>query len=193
MSTTEETPPRARRSDGTRAAILAAARRRFAADGYDRATIRAIAADANIDPSMVMRYYGSKENLFAAAAHFELDLPDLGRVPPDHLGETAVRMFLDRWDGPAPFPILLRAAVTNDQAADRMRAIFRDQVTTALAVALPPDELAERSALVATQLIGLALCRYILQLDPIATMPVETLVRRYAPTIQRYLTGPLDR
>ena len=192
MSTAEQTPARARRSDGTRAAILAAARRRFAADGYDRATIRAIAADANIDPSMVMRYYGTKENLFAVAARFELDLPDLSAVPRDRLGETAVRMFMERWDGPAPFPILLRAAVTNDLAAERLRAIFRDQVTTALSAALAPDELAERSALVATQLIGLATCRYILHLDPVATMPVDTLVHRYAPTLQRYLTGPLN-
>jgi AcrR family transcriptional regulator len=139
-----------------------------------------------------MRYYGSKENLFAVAARFELDLPDLGPVPRDRLGETAVRMFMDRWDGPAPFPILLRAAVTNELAAERLRAIFREQVTTALAVALPPDERAERSALVATQLIGLATCRYILHLDPVATMPIDALVQRYAPTLQRYLTGPLD-
>jgi AcrR family transcriptional regulator len=192
MTTAEHPPERSRRSDGTRAAILAAARRRFAADGYDRATIRAIAAEASIDPSMVMRYYGSKENLFAVAARFELDLPDLGAVPRDRLGEAAVRLFVDRWDGPAPFPILLRAALTNEAAADRLRAIFRDQVATALAATVPPDELAERAALVATQIIGLATCRYVLRLDPIATMSPDRLVTRYAPTLQHYLTTPLD-
>ncbi|MDG4862133.1 helix-turn-helix domain containing protein, partial [Streptomyces sp. T-3] len=71
-------PAKARRSDATRAAILAAARERFAADGYERATIRAIARDAGIDPSMVMRYYGNKEGLFSAAAEFDLQFGELG-------------------------------------------------------------------------------------------------------------------
>src|SRR5436190_14098251 len=88
-----------RRSDATRAAILGAARERFAADGYERATIRAIAADAGIDPAMVMRYYGSKDRLFAAAAEFDLRLPDLTSVPRTRLGETLVGHFLDRWEG----------------------------------------------------------------------------------------------
>ena len=122
-----------RRSDATRAAILRAARERFAADGYDRATIRAIAADARIDPSMVMRYYGSKEGLFAAAAEFDLRLPDLAGVPPEQLGEPLVRHFLDRWEGDETLAALLRAAATNPGAAERMRGIFADQLTAAVA------------------------------------------------------------
>src|SRR5918912_336079 len=86
-----------RRSDGTRAAILTAARERFAADGFERATIRAIAADAGIDASMVMRYYGTKEKLFAAAASFDLRLPDLDGLPVDQLGAMLVAHFLERW------------------------------------------------------------------------------------------------
>src|SRR5262249_59852032 len=85
-----------RRSDGTRAAILKAARERFAADGYERATIRAIAQDAAIDPSMVMRYYGNKEKLFAAASEFDLDLPDVSAVPRERLGAVLVGHLLDR-------------------------------------------------------------------------------------------------
>ena len=82
---TTEAPGGPRRSDATRAAILEAARERFAADGYERATIRAIARDAGIDPSMVMRYYGNKEGLFAAASEFDLRLPALGAVPGKHM------------------------------------------------------------------------------------------------------------
>src|SRR6266581_4742344 len=78
--------PTGRRSDTTKAAILAAARQHFAASGYERATIRAIAADAGIDPAMVMRYFGNKEKLFAAAAEFDLRLPDLAAVPRGTLG-----------------------------------------------------------------------------------------------------------
>src|SRR3954467_12470767 len=88
-----------RRSDQTRAAILAAARRRFAADGFERTTIRAIAADAGIDPSMVMRYYGSKDGLFAAAADIDLQLPELATVPRENLGETLARHWVELWEG----------------------------------------------------------------------------------------------
>src|SRR3954466_7598074 len=89
---------RPRRSDATRAAILAAARERFATDGYEKATIRAIAADADIDPSMVMRYFGNKEALFGAAAEFDLELPDLTGVPVDRLGTTLAAHFVERWE-----------------------------------------------------------------------------------------------
>src|SRR3712207_7831244 len=85
-----------KRSEQSRTAILAAARRRFAADGFERTTIRGIAADAGIDPSMVIRYYGSKDGLFAAAADVELHLPDLATVPRDQLGETLVRHWVER-------------------------------------------------------------------------------------------------
>jgi AcrR family transcriptional regulator len=158
--------PRARRSDATRAAILRAARERFAADGYDRATIRAIAADANIDPSMVMRYYGNKEGLFAAAAEFDLRLPELAGVPTGRLGEVLVRHFLDRWEGDETLAALLRAASTNPGAAERMRAIFADQ-------------------------LGLAFTRYIVGLPPMVDAEPAELVAWVAPTLQRYLTGPV--
>lgn len=77
---------------------MTAARERFATEGYERATVRAIAADAGIDPAMVMRYFGSKERLFAAAAEFDLRLPDLAAVPADEIGAVLVGHFLDRWE-----------------------------------------------------------------------------------------------
>jgi AcrR family transcriptional regulator len=179
-----------RRSDATRAAILRAARERFAADGYDRATIRAIAAEARIDPSMVMRYYGSKEGLFAAAAEFDLRLPDLGAVPPEQLGEVLVRHFLHRWDGDETLAALLRAASTNPGAAERMRAIFAEQLTAEVArFGTDPATTARRAGLVASQTLGLAFSRYIVRLPPIVDMAADDLVAWIAPTLQRYLTG----
>ena len=91
-----KTPDRPRRSEPTRQAILQAARVRFATDGYDRATIRAIAADAGIDPSLVMRYFGSKEQLFVAATDFDLHTPDLAASPPQERGARLVRHFIRR-------------------------------------------------------------------------------------------------
>jgi AcrR family transcriptional regulator len=178
-----------RRSDATRAAILAAARERFAADGYERATIRAIAADAGIDPSMVMRYYGSKDRLFAAAAAFDLRLPDLDALPVDQLGATLVAHFLDRWEGDDTLMALLRAAVTNEAAAERMREVFATQVAPAVGTVSPePAEAAERSGLVASQILGAALIRYVLRLPPVAGMDRAELVAWLGPTVQRYLT-----
>ncbi|HEY3712791.1 MAG TPA: helix-turn-helix domain-containing protein, partial [Amycolatopsis sp.] len=113
-----------RRSDATRAAILGAARERFAADGYERATIRAIAADAGIDPSMVMRYYGSKEGLFAAAVDVDLQLPDPREWPREEVGSRLAAHIVSRWEGALSdelITLLLRSAGTNQAAAEQLR------------------------------------------------------------------------
>ncbi|OLF12518.1 TetR/AcrR family transcriptional regulator [Actinophytocola xanthii] len=182
-----------RRSDRTRSAILAAARERFAADGFERATIRAIAADANIDPSMVMRYYGNKERLFAAAAEFDLRLPDLGAVPRTRTGRVLVTHFLDRWEEDETLQLLLRTASTNQAAVERMQTIFASQLLPAVAALHPPStepaDIARRAGLAAAQILGLALCRYVLRLPPVVTMDRETVLDWVAPTVQRYLTG----
>ena len=189
----ESQPPR--RSDTTRAEILRAARARFAADGYQRATIRAIAADAGIDPSMVMRYYGNKAQLFAAAVDADLRLPDVDGIPRDRLGETLVAHFIQRWEGdPTDDALLtlLRSAAPDDDAAERLRGVFREQVApVALRVSADPAEAALRAGLVATQMLGLALCRHILRLPPVVGATPETLVVQVGATLQRYLTGPL--
>jgi AcrR family transcriptional regulator len=180
---------RPKRSDTTRAAILDAARERFAKDGYERATIRAIAADAGIDPAMVMRYYGSKDKLFAAAAEFDLRLPDLTTVPRSRLGATAVGHFLDRWEGDETMLALMRAAATNEAAAERMRTIFATQVgPAAVRLGHPPAQARTRAGLVATQMLGLALTRYVLRLPPVVALSREEIVAWLGPTIQRYLT-----
>ncbi|GAB3183905.1 TetR family transcriptional regulator [Micromonospora palomenae] len=180
----------ARRSDATRAAILRAARERFAADGYERATIRAIAADARIDPSMVMRYYGNKEGLFAAAAEFDLRLPELADVPTGQLGEVLVRHFLHRWEGDETLAALLRAASTNPGAAERIRGLFADQLGAVVArFGTDPATTARRAGLVASQILGLAFTRYIVGLPPMVDATPAELVAWVGPTLQRYLTG----
>jgi AcrR family transcriptional regulator len=185
-----------RRSEQTRAAILEAARRRFAADGFERTTIRAIAADAGIDPSMVMRYYGSKDGLFAAAADIDLQLPDLTTVPREQLGETLVRHWVERWEGDLAdeaLLVLFRSAITHETAAAQLRAIFAAQVAAALATVVDdPAEAPVRAGLVATQALGLALCRYVLKLPPVVALDSGALVESISPTIQRYLTGALS-
>ncbi|MFJ3903137.1 TetR family transcriptional regulator [Streptomyces sp. NPDC090025] len=180
----------ARRSDATRAAILDAARERFAADGYERATIRAIARDAGIDPSMVMRYYGNKEGLFAAATTYELELPALGGLPARHVGAALVTHFLERWERDDVLTGLLRVAVTNEAGAERMRQLFTDQLLPVAAGVCPdPADAPRRAGLAASQILGMALTRYIVALGPVAGMTREEIVAWLGPTVQRYLTA----
>ncbi len=187
-----QTTGRERRSDATKRTILAAARERFAVDGYERATIRAIAADAGIDPAMVMRYFGTKEKLFTAAAEFDLRLPDLTAVPREELGRRLAAHVIDRWDGDETLMALLRAAVTNPAAAERMREIFAAQLGPAVH-AIAPDDAPARAGLVATQVLGVALTRYVLRLPPVTAMDRDTFVAWVGPTLQRYLTGSPER
>ena len=175
-----------RSSEETKAVILAAARERFATTGYQAATIRAIAADAHIDPSMVMRYFGNKEQLFAAAAEFDLRFPDLSHVPRAELGAALVAHFLDRWTQDDGLIVLLRSSTTNAEAAGRMQSIFADQLRPAIARLKPVDP-ARCAGLIATQVLGMAMCRFVLKLPPIVAMSDDDLVHWLAPALQRYL------
>jgi AcrR family transcriptional regulator len=176
-----------RSSAETKAVILAAAKERFAESGFERATIRAIAADANIDPSMVMRYFGSKDQLFAAAADFDLQIPDLSGVDPADVGARVVDYFMERWERDEALVVLLRSSTSNEEAANRMREIFAAQLMPAIA-GLNPVRPERRASLVASQMLGLALCRYVLRLPPIVEMSHEEIVSWLGPTIQRYLS-----
>ena len=179
-----------RRSDATKTTILAAARTRFAADGYERATIRSIAAGAKIDPALVMRYFGSKEGLFAAAAEFDLQLPDLTRVPRESLGGVLVGHLLDRWEADDGSMALLRAAASNAAAAERVGAVLSEQVMPAIAaISRDAAETRARAGLIATQLLGLALCRYVLCLPAVVALTRAQIIRRIAPNVQQVLTG----
>lgn len=178
------------RSVATRRAILDAARATFAARGYERTTIRAVAAQAGIDPSMVMRYFGSKAGLFTAAATANLDPPDLCPVPARRRGEVLVRHFVDRWEqslSDDTLVFLLRTAVTNQPVTEQLQATFNYLIIEPVA-ALGLDHAEQRGALIGTQLLGLALCRYLLHLQPLASLSATEVVASIAPGVQRHLT-----
>jgi AcrR family transcriptional regulator len=182
--------PRVRDAEGTKATILTAARERFAADGYERATIRAIAGDAKIDPALVMRYFGNKEKLFAAAANFDLGLPDLATLPRHCAGAALVEHFVERWERDDTFMALLRAAATNDAAAKQVRSVLGGQVAPVIAqLSGEPEQAATRAGLVSSQILGMALCRYVLRLPPLVAMTRSEIVAWLGPTLQRYITG----
>jgi len=139
---------------------------------------------------MVMRYFGSKAGLFTAAATAELQVPDLRAVPAGERGELLVRVFVDRWEDAArddELILLLRTAVTSEAVAAQLQATMGQLVTGPIA-ALDEDDAAGRGAFIAAQLLGLALCRYILRLEPLASLPAGEVVATIAPSVQRYLT-----
>lgn len=184
--------PVARDSHATRAAILAAARERFASDGYERATIRAIAADARIDPALVMRYFGNKEQLFSAAALFDLRMPDLSAVPVEGLGVALAGHFVQRWDSDDTFKALLRAAVTHEVAVARMQDLLKSQLTPAVARLIPdPKTAGLRAGLITSQVLGMALSRHILLFAPLLALDKNQVALLMGPVFQVYLFGPI--
>jgi AcrR family transcriptional regulator len=186
--------PFTNRSLAAREAILSAARARFTEQGYDRTTIRQVATDANIDPSMVMRYYGSKDGLFAAAVDVDLKLPVLGAIPREEVAGVLANHFVTMWrnDRNGPLSILLRSAVTHEEAAARLRAVFADQVTVMVRRLLGDGAEAElRAGLLSTHLLGIALTRFILALPPVAGLDDKELVAITREYVDRILNGPL--
>jgi AcrR family transcriptional regulator len=181
------------RSEGTRRAILGAARATFAARGYEQTTIRAVAARAGVDPSMVMRYFRSKAGLFTAAVTMDFHVPDLRSAAASRRGELLVRYFISRWEDPVrddELIAMLRTAVTSETVAGQLQAVVSQLVTEPIA-ALGDGQAAERGTLIAAQLLGLALCRYILRFEPLASLPAEEVVAAVAPSVQRYLARPV--
>jgi AcrR family transcriptional regulator len=185
----EVSSPRRRSAPATRAAILEAARTRFGAQGFDRVRLRDVAADVGVDPAMVIRYFGTKEGLFAAAAEFTLDLPDLTGVRADDLAHVLMPRFFGVWEDDAGFLSLLRAATTSEAAAAKMRELFTGQVAPAVA-AVVADRAPERAALLGSQILGLAVSRYVLKVPPLADMGRAELEAWVAPVIRHYLTSP---
>jgi AcrR family transcriptional regulator len=187
-------PTKTAKSQRTKAAILKAAQELFADQGYERATVREIAARAAIDPAMVIRYFGSKEGLFARATAFDLRLPDLTMIAERDIGGTLIAHFFEIWEGSlsnGSLISLLRAAASNEDAAGAVRAIFGGQVVPMLAQVVPPAELPLRAGLVATQIMGLAVTRYILKVPPVVAMDRAQIVQLLGPTMQRYVVGKL--
>ncbi len=186
--------PRAQsRSERTKQRILSAAQTQFAAEGYEGTTIRGVAEQAGIDPSMVMRYFGSKEGLFAAAASFDLHLPDLASLPKAQRGKRLAQHFLTLWEhepAGSGLAILLRAAATNAAATERLLRIFRKQVLPAVAAAAP-GAAAARAALISSQLLGMAYCRRVIQMPEAMKLRESVLVSALGRTIDSYLNDSL--
>lgn len=182
-------PTKTRDGKATRATILTAARTQFAAHGFERTTIRSIASQAGVDPALVMHYFGSKADLFAAVSRLEISFPDLSGVAPECIADVLVPLFVKVWDPHGSFLPLLRAAATNRAAADALLEVFVEQVAPALA-AVTPDRAAERAALVGSQVLGIAMARFVVGVPALAGMDDATLTEWVRPVLARYLTGP---
>ncbi|MFV8296419.1 TetR/AcrR family transcriptional regulator [Mycolicibacterium fortuitum] len=178
--------------------ILASARELFARNGIDKTSIRTIAADAGVDAALVHHYFGTKTQLFAAAIHIPIDpmtvIGKLQEVPVDQLGHTLPSILLPLWDSEIGkgFVATLRSILAGNDVS-LVRSFLQDVIIGEIGprVDNPPGSARVRIQFVASQLVGVAMARYILELDPFASLPVDQIVETIAPTLQRYLTGEL--
>ncbi len=183
----------------TKSSILEAARRTFAEKGYDKASIRAIAGDAGVDPALVHHYFGTKEKLFLAAMNAPMNpgelIPKALAGPRDKAGERLLRTALGVWDSPAGTAALamFRSAMSNEWTARLLREFVVTQILRRAVseMILDPAEAPLRSSLVATQIAGIMVGRYVLKLEPLASADPEVLVAAIAPNVQRFLTEPM--
>jgi AcrR family transcriptional regulator len=183
---------------GTREGIAQAARRQFAALGYDRTTIRSIAAEAGVDPALVVHYFGSKQRLFLTAIELPFEVTDLVAQlesgPRDKVGERVAQFALEvlgdpgaraRWTG------MIRAAASDPDAAGILREVLNRQIFEPLAEALGSEDAQLRANLASSQMVGLVMARYVIGIEPLASADAETVAAAIAPTLQRYLVEPL--
>lgn len=188
---------RRRGGEDTRAALIDAAREIFAEHGYNDSTVRAIATRAGVDPAMVNHWFGGKEALFTAAVQIPVDpavlLPELLAGDPEKLAERILRRFLTVWDeaGGGAFAALARSVATHGSAVRMLREFVATVVFGKLARELRMDRPDLRAALGATQIVGLGMMRYVVELEPLASADHDTVVAAIAPNLQRYLTGEL--
>ncbi|MFE6615621.1 TetR family transcriptional regulator [Amycolatopsis sp. NPDC057786] len=182
----------------TREEILEAARRRFAEQGYDGATVRAIAADAGVNAALLHHFFGTKQRLFAASMNLPVDpgelVPRILEGPEEEIGERLVRAFLGLWqapDGRAPFLAMIRSATTNEQVATMMRQFLERAVLARVAEARGVPKV--RVAGIAAQMIGFALLRYVIGLPPLVNASEEEIVGMLAPVAQYYLTPGTEK
>lgn len=183
---------------GTQQAILDAARAAFSEAGYDGATIRGIAGRAGVDPALVHHYYGTKEKLFVATMELPFDpsvtIPALLEPGLDGLGERIVRMLISVWDNVGqynPFIALLRSAITHEKAAAMFREFITKAIFAHIIAAVDADRPELRTGMVASQIAGLVMTRYLIKLPAMVAATPDEIVAGIGPTLQRYLTEPL--
>ena len=186
----------------SRDAVLSAAKQRFATEGYEKTTLRAIAHDAHVDPSMVLYLFGSKEELFRESLRLILDPEVLvaaltGETDDDpDIGTRMVRTYLRIWETPdtaASMRAMLQSATSNTDAHDAFRGFMQNYVLTAVSGVLGGGEQARlRAMLAASNLVGTAVLRYVIQVPPLATLSADEVVALIAPTVTRYLTADAE-
>jgi AcrR family transcriptional regulator len=182
----------------TREAILEAARTLFAQRGYDRTTVRGIARAADVDPSLVLHFFGSKQALFVATVELpfdpETEVPGI-LAEPEQAGLRLARFVLgvlEDPDGRARITGIVRAAASEPAAAAALRELITRTVVGAIVRNLGSSDAELRATLVGSQIVGLVMARYVVGVEPLASLPADDVARAVAPNLQRYLTGPLD-
>ncbi|MET7934852.1 TetR family transcriptional regulator [Streptomyces sp. NPDC005322] len=193
-------PTGARAGDpGTRDRILATARAEFSERGYDKTSIRAIAKAAGVDSALVHHYFGTKEQVFAAAIEVSV-APALAALSPPEgnaadgpgtAGERLTRFFFGMWENPAsrqPLLAIVRSAVGNETAAGIFRRMVVSQLMRRIAGELDVPDPGLRVELAAAQLVGIAMLRYVIKVEPLASEDAERIILRVVPVVQRHLT-----
>ncbi|MEV7199663.1 TetR family transcriptional regulator [Streptomyces griseoluteus] len=189
-------PPRAESAD-TRDRILGAAREEFSERGYEKTSVRGIAKAAGVDSALVHHYFGTKEQVFEAAVSVAfapaLAAPDaIAEGPLDSVGERLTRFVLGLWENPAtrtPLLAIVRSAVNNDTAAAVFRRLISAQLLRRVAERLDMPDAELRVELAAAQLVGTAMLRYVIKVEPLASADLERIVARLEPVVQGHLTG----
>ena len=188
--------PPAAEPAGTRARILDAAREEFAARGYEKTSVRGIARSAGVDSALVHHYFGTKERVFEAAVEVAFgpalaERDALLEGPLDEVGERMTRVVIGLWENPVtrtPLLAIVRSAVNNDTAAAVFRRLVASQLLRRIAGQLDRPDAELRAELAAAQLVGIAMIRYVIRVEPLASADPEDLVRRVAPVVQGHLT-----
>jgi AcrR family transcriptional regulator len=196
--TERKRPGRPPGTSDTRERILTSARELFARNGIDKTSIRAIAADADVDPALVHHYYGTKTQLFAAAIHIPIDpmqvIGPLQQIPVEEIGYTLPMLLLPLWDSEMGkgFIATLRSILAGNDPS-LVRSFLQEVIAKEVGSRVddPPGSGPIRVQFVASQLVGVVIARYILELDPFKSLPVEQIAATIAPNLQRYLTGEL--
>jgi AcrR family transcriptional regulator len=186
---------RPRGKTDTRNVILSTARGMFADTGFDKTSVRDVAAAAGVDPAMIRHYFGSKAELFRATIGWPFEPAEIAaRITGgkrSELGARLTRVFFEAWEQPgsrAPLLAILRGAATHDESANLVRQFIRGQVYSQIAAGLGEPHAELKIDLAMSQLLGIAYLRHILHVDPIASTPVDELVERVAPVISRHLS-----
>ena len=190
-------PPRTEAAD-TRDRILAAAREEFSERGYEKTSVRGIAKAAGVDSALVHHYFGTKEQVFEAAIAVAFapaaNAPDaIAEGPLDGVGERLTRFIFGVWENPAtrkPLLAVVRSAVNNEAAAAVFRRLVLSQVLSRVAAQLEVPDAELRAELAAAQLVGTAMLRYVIKVEPLASADPEQIIVRIAPVVQGHLTGP---